>query len=157
MQKALEVWPALPIVIRRQGGISRAQGANNIIAALELHNRVCEIDFDNIPNTLLEQIMKMEDPFPVLTSLVLCHRSRNINAPPLPGLFLGGSAPRLQILTLVGITFPALPKLLSSTHDLVTLSLWDIPLSGYISPDTIVTGLSALTRLQKLVLWFQCP
>jgi hypothetical protein len=97
----------------------------------------------------------MRNIFPALTSLRL--RLTQINAPALPDSFLGGSAPRLQTLSLRGIPFPALPNLLSSTHDLVELSLWDIPLSGYISPEAIVTHLSALTRLEELRLGFRSP
>jgi hypothetical protein len=56
-----------------------------------------------------------------------------------------------------GISFPALPKLLLFTDDIVTLGLLDIPLSGYISLEAIVTCLSALTKLQALRLGFPCP
>jgi F-box-like len=159
MQNALNLWPALPIVIRGRRGMSRPQVANNIIAALKHHNRVCDIDIDDILNTLLQKIwtMRMKNSFPLLTSLRLNHSSGNINAPPLPDSFLGGSAPRLQTLSLEGIPFPGLQKLLLSTRDLVQLRLWDIPPSGYISPEAIITGLSALTKFQKLHLGFRCP
>jgi hypothetical protein len=55
---------------------------------------------------------------------------------------------------LEGIPFPSIGKLLSSTTNLVRLSLWRIPLSGYIAPETIVPLLS---RLETLVLRFQHP
>ena len=51
MQSMLDLWPALPIVIQGNRGMSRSQGANNIIAALEHHNRVCDINIINITNT----------------------------------------------------------------------------------------------------------
>jgi hypothetical protein len=76
----------------------------------------------------------------------------------LPDSFLGGSAPRLQILHFNGISFSATPKLLSSANnDLVELRLLDIPHSGYISPEAMVTGLSALTRLERLSIGFRSP
>src|SRR6266851_1810857 len=53
--------------------------------------------------------------------------------------------------------FPALPKLLLSTNDLVTLHLHDIPRSGYISPEAMVTALSTLTSLEILDLLFRSP
>ena len=156
VQNMLDIWPELPIVIITRRGMSQSQDANNIIAALKQHNRVAKIDIEEIPNSFLTRMgaMEMRDPFSALTSLRL-HSS--LDAQALPDSFLGRSAPRLQTLTLFGIPFPALPNLLLSTHDLVSLDLWKIPLSGYISPDAMVTCLSALTRLEKLVLHFRFP
>src|SRR6267142_2038486 len=157
VQNTLDIWPELPIVISGRRGMSKPKHAKNIIAALKQHNRVAKIDMNDIPNSFLKRMraMEMSNPFSALSSLRLF--PRQINAPALPDSFLGGSAPRLQKLYLDGIPFPALPNLLLSTHDLVTLHLWDIPLSGYISPDAMISGLSALTRLEKLVLGFQFP
>ena len=78
-------------------------------------------------------------------------------APALPDGFLGGSAPRLQSLELDSIPFPALPKLLLSATDLVHLTLWNIPHSGYISPEAIVTGLAVLANLKSLTIEFESP
>jgi hypothetical protein len=80
-------------------------------------------------------------------------------APIISDSFLGGSAPRLRELTLDGIPFPALPNLLLSATDLVELQLWNIPHSGYISPEAMVACLSAsaLTRLKTLSLGFRSP
>jgi hypothetical protein len=75
----------------------------------------------------------------------------------LPDSFLGGSAPRLEVLWLDRIPFPGLPKLLLSTTNLVTLELGNIPHSGYFSPEAIVTALSTLTRLVELWLEFESP
>jgi hypothetical protein len=97
----------------------------------------------------------MNNPFPELEYLHLAPEDEN--PPTLPDSFLGGSAPRLQEVLLWGIPFPALPKLLLSTNDLVTLCLTDIPRSGYISPKELLTSLSALTKLNSLELGFQFP
>jgi len=72
---------------------------------------------------------------------------------------LGGSAPRLRLLTLlrVGIPFPGLQRLLLSATHLVQLHLRSIPHSGYISPDDMVTCLSVLTSLERLFLEFESP
>jgi hypothetical protein len=70
---------------------------------------------------------------------------------------LGGSAPRLQALALHRISFSAIPKLLSSASDLVDLDLWDIPHSGYISPEAMATSLSALAKLKTLKIGFVSP
>jgi hypothetical protein len=124
----------------------------NTIAALHQHNRVCKIEFYAIPNSLLDYLMEIRMPFPVLTDLEL--RSPGPAAPVLPDSFFGGSAPRLLSLKLQRIPFPSLPRLLYSTTDLVTLHLFDIPRSGYISPVAIATALSMLTRLKSLHLDF---
>ena len=72
--------------------------------------------------------------------------------------FLGGSAPSLKVLYLSRVPFPELPELLLSSTNLVRLSYDAIPSStGYISPQAMVTGLSALTRLESLSLTFLSP
>src|SRR6266851_8164832 len=152
--KMLDIWPALPIVISSLIPLP-ATGETNIISALQLHNRICEINIDYISNSLLKEFAAMQEPFPALTELRLW--SFDKNAPVLPDSFLGGSAPRLRSLVLYRIPFPALPKLLLSTHDLVTLRLFSIPRSGYISPEAMVTALSTLTSLEELHLLFQSP
>ena len=63
----------------------------------------------------------------------------------------------LQSLTLQSILFPGLAKLLLSATHLVTLHLYDIPHSGYFSPEAIVTPFSALNRLEKLIIRFKSP
>ena len=75
----------------------------------------------------------------------------------IPNAFLGGSAPLLQQVCLCGIQFPSLPKLLSSTSNLVRLSLNSIPMTGegHISPDAMTTYLSVLTKLRSLNLTFR--
>jgi len=97
----------------------------------------------------------MDEPFPALTSLDLA--SFGPNVPVLPDSFLGGSAPRLRSLFLHGIPYPSIGTLLSSTTNLVGFTLWDVPHSGYISPETIVPCLSMLPRLGSLSLGFRDP
>jgi len=77
--------------------------------------------------------------------------------PVLPDSFLGGSAPRLRTLSLGRIPFPSIPKLLLSANGLVELDLWDIPDSGYFSPDEMATALAVMTRLEFLHLRFDSP
>ena len=97
----------------------------------------------------------MQVPFPELTSMGLWSRGKTASA--LPDSFLGGSAPRLLYLELSGIPFPGLPKLLMSATHLANLRLKDIPHSGYIPPEAIVTALSTLTRLEAVWLLFVSP
>ena len=129
---------------------------NNIVAALkQQHSRVCQITIWDIPNLLLKQFTAIKKPFPALTHLALLRTDEEV--PVLPYSLLEGSAPRLRYLQFGGIPFPALGKLLLSTHHLLALSLDDIPHSGYISPNTLVTSLSRLKRLKSLSLTFQSP
>jgi hypothetical protein len=154
VRKTLDVWPPLPISVRSNG--HNVWCMNNIIAALEHNDRICELGLFDIPSSQLETVLEtMQRPFPTLTRLQL--QSREETVPLHPNSFLGGSAPRLQSLFLDCIPFPGLPKLLLSATDLVDLDLRRIPHSGYISPEAMVTGLSVLTRLERLDIGFESP
>ena len=153
--ETLDIWPALPIVIVASN-IQPKEDETNIIAALKQHNRVCKIYYDQFQDSLLEEVAKIDKPFPALTSLELVS-SQQQNVTVLPDSFLGGSAPRLRSLELFGIPYPSIGNLLSSTTNLVELTLWRIPHSGYISPETIVPCLSMLSRLESLTLGFSHP
>jgi hypothetical protein len=95
----------------------------------------------------------MQVPFPKLTELRLFSDSKTL--PVIPDSFLNGSAPRLRIFGLGGIPFPGLPKLLLSATHLVNLQLFNIPDSGYISPEAMAALLSASSSLRMLCLEFQ--
>jgi hypothetical protein len=99
----------------------------------------------------------MQKPFPALIYLTLETFPDSPPAPALPDGFLGGSAPCLRFLELNRIPFPALPNLLLSATDLVSLTLQDIPHSGYISPEVIATHLAMLAKLESLSIQFESP
>lgn len=156
----LDTWPALPVIIQAHfvATKQRVDGADNVIAAMKRNDRVCEIALQGVPSSLLESerfATVTQESFPALTHLELLSDVDSV--PVLPDSFLDGSAPRLRTLRLRSILFPALGKLLLSASDLVKLSLWDIPHSGYISPKVIVACLSTLTRLESLYLGFHSP
>ena len=152
----LDIWPALPIMI-----LSLTNHlTDNIIAALECTDRVCHIQLGVFGSLDLDIFLAtMQQPFPELTRLQLWSYDRMVAV--VPDSFLGGSAPRLDWLWLEGIPIPGLPKLLLSATHLVNLYLYNIPHSGYISPDGMVAALSTLTRLEYLSLGFEshrsCP
>ena len=98
-------------------------------------------------------VAAIQQPFPALTCLHLSFVAEMM--PILPASFLGGSSLGLQELCLAHVPLPELPNLLLSTTHLVNLRLWDIPSAGYISPETIVTCLSVLTRLETLDIRFE--
>jgi hypothetical protein len=156
--KKLNIWPALPIVVEKYLPTSRL---DNIIAALE-HNadRVLKINLRLLKaSPELENVVAvMEEPFRLLTFLSLILHGEIHGADSIiPNSFLGGSAPRLEHLRFDGIPFPGLPSLVSSAPGLVYLELRRIPNFGYISPDVMVTCLSALTCLKTLIVEFVSP
>jgi hypothetical protein len=150
----LDVWPALPIVIKVIN--VDLWRLDDIISTLEHNDRIYEL---NIPEALASQLNRilpaMQQSFPALTRLEL--GCGDETTPVQPDSFLGGSAPRLQYLILDRIPFPGLSKLLLSATRLVALEIWMIPLYGYISPAALVTALTVLTRLEYFDLLFQSP
>jgi hypothetical protein len=152
----LGIWPPLPILITNTlaNTIDRPLFHYHFDAAIMHRNRVCEIDLCLSRSKLQQMVSMMQEQFPALIHLELMSSCRGHRIPALPDGFLCGSAPRLQSLTLISIPFPALPKLLLSTTDLVDLTLWDIPHSGYISPEVIVPHLAMLANLESLIIEF---
>jgi hypothetical protein len=144
----MDVWPALPIVIFADF-YSETRGLDNIKAAFELNERVSQIDLliTRHPLDGFDVFAALEKPFPALTDLKLRLAGSSDPIFPNPVKFLGGSA-RLRSLSLTDMPMPGLPKLLLSCTDLVDLHLDRIPVTAFLSPEAIVTGLSALTRLK---------
>ena len=153
----LDIWPALPLIVDSITPFS--SGTDNIIAALGHSNRVCIVSLLALADWQLEEVLAvMQVSFPELTDLrLLSYRSYRETPPVIPDSFLDRSAPRLQYFELTGIPFPGLPKLLLSATQLVYLWLFDIPHSGYISPETMVALLCTLSSLDTLHLGFQSP
>ena len=151
----LDIWPALPLIV--EGSLTYSSGTDNIIAALEQSNRVCNVFLEGLVGWQLENVLAaMQVPFPELTDLQLSSNDQTITVM-IPDSFLGGSAPRLRFFELSGISFPGLPRLLLSATHLVELLLCDIPHSMYISPEAMVVLLSGLSSLEELSLHFQYP
>jgi len=128
---------------------------DNIVAALDSEHldRVCIVKLD-ITGSLLGKIATvMQGPFPMLTHLHI--GLDDGNTPVLPNGFLGGTTSCLQTIYLHGIPFPALPTLLLSASDLVTLNLRKIPPTGYISPEAMVACLATLPRLEIFLIELQ--
>jgi hypothetical protein len=155
VREKLAVWPPLPIIIKHQNPSLSKCGEDNIIAALGHNDRVCEIDLA-IPmrGSILAAMRKT-----FVALKYLCLDAQDGMAPSISDSFLGGSAPHLRQLFLTGIPFPfpVLRKLPLSALNLVSLSLDDIPHSGYVSPEAMVTCLSALTSLEEICIGFKSP
>ncbi|KAI0244895.1 hypothetical protein BJV78DRAFT_1159414, partial [Lactifluus subvellereus] len=118
VREILDVWPPMQIII--DDSQPTRLGGDNIIAALEHRDRVCNIRLSYLTSSLLERLATVaQEPFPVLTNLDLHYYGYRGQTPPvLPDTFLGGFAPRLESLHLSGISLPALPNLLLSARDL---------------------------------------
>jgi hypothetical protein len=156
VRQSLHIWPPFRIIITSTDHLT--SDLDNVIAALEQNDRVFEVTVKCLSCLQLEEVAAtMQKPFPELTflDLRLCTGANRISS--LPDSFLGGSAPMLEELKLVGIPFSALPKLLLSTPYLTSLHLCHIPHSGFFSPRTMLNCLSALTSLEELWIEFFSP
>ena len=147
VREMLDVWPLLPIVVRAKR--LRSSKLDNVIAALEQSNRICQLElYLPLQSSDQEQILAaMQRPFPALTNLQLhwFFRGHQIIWVD-PESFLGGFAPNLRTLVLDSIQFPVSPKLLLSATHLVDLHLR----RNFLSPEDMLPAFSALTRLKKL-------
>jgi len=162
VKEMLDVWPMVPIQIDGDGAqatLLECGGADNIIAALEHHDRVGHIKLNGFPTFLLDRVTAaMQKPFPALTDLYMWDMQRVPMIPEafpvIPEAFLGGSVPRLRLCIIGGVRFPGIWKLLSTANHLVILHLKAIPHSTYISPEEMVTLLSGMPNLAQFCLLF---
>jgi hypothetical protein len=150
----LGIWPPLPIIVTNIAS-DFMPNDSDFDAATVHRNRVCGIYLRLAISQLQLFATMMQEQFPALTHLKLGPLYGHGSDLPLPDEFLGGSAPWLQYLKLYNIPFPALPKYLLSATNLVHLALLDIPDSGYISPEAIVTSLAMLANLKSLTIGFE--
>jgi F-box-like len=151
------IWPPFPIILRNMVNFPMPEDYDFNVAIVHT-NRVREINLFHLTSSQLQRLASaMQKQFPALRHLMLAIDVFHSRPAFLPNGFLGGSASRLQSFTLDSITFPALPKFLLSATDLVRLTLCNIPHSGYISPETIVTSLAVLANLKSLTIEFESP
>ncbi|KAI0277105.1 hypothetical protein BGY98DRAFT_651495 [Russula aff. rugulosa BPL654] len=155
VREMLGVWPALPIIIWDM--VDFTSNEDNIIAALEHRDRVCEIKLRCLTSSQSKTLVPlMQESFPALTKLQIqsCLVASN-GLLVLADSFLGGSAPHLRFLCLESISFPAFPNLLRSASNLAYLYLDGTP-SRYISPE-MVAALSTLSKLEVMHILFRHP
>jgi len=154
-RRSLDIWPPFPIAIH----VSSCKAPSNIfnfVAALKHPDRVSDIRLNSLTITgVMVFVDMMRCPFSVLTYLSL--GSIDDDELVLPDGFLGGSAPSLRTLLLERIAFAALPKLLLSTTQLVTLRISSASTIGYISPGVMATCLVSLPNLKQITLKFPFP
>jgi len=160
VRHTLDCWPALPLSIWYPRALLydtlSLADEENVISALEHPGRIREINL-TLTRPLSERLAPlMQAPFPVLEHLQLGSREM-VESLILPSGFLGESTPRLRRINLDGTPFPSLPRLLVTAVDLVSLRLYEIPNTGYFSPESLVTGLDATPRLRFLEICFVHP
>jgi hypothetical protein len=122
VRRMLDIWPPLPLVISNPPELSGSwtRSTSNLIAALGHKDRIVEITLCDIPSWIWKELLPaMQEPLPALAKLMLW--SNYSPTMDLPASFLAGSAPLLQSIYLSRVPYRALPKLLSSTRDLVDL------------------------------------
>lgn len=136
VRKNLVSWPvSLPLAIDYSFfcHVPTLLDEDNITAALEYPSHVHSIKIDSARAPLMKKVVTiMQKSFPSLIHLDFrCHYYQD-SFPVIPRKFLCGSVLHLQHLCLEYISSPHLPILLSSAHNLITLTLYHIPLIGYI-------------------------
>jgi hypothetical protein len=153
---SLDIWPPFPITATYSSVLAEDEkGVENIIAAIEHHDRISQIHIDEIKGSALDKLADaMREPLPNLTHLYLMSTDEWVK--PLPETFLGGSAPPLQVFTLWGIPFPTFPRFILSATHLVYLGLYDIP-SWFPFPEEMATCLAALPCLEGLSIGSRHP
>jgi len=160
VRKTLDCWPSLPISIWYPRlvlyhPLSPSDEAN-VISALEHPDRICELNL-TLTRPLLEKLTpSMQDPFPALEYLQLGSRDL-MGSLVVPSGFLGCSTPRLRHIDLDGTPFPTIPRLLLSATDVAFLRLYEIPNTGYFSPEALVAGLDPKPKLKFLEISFLHP
>ena len=155
VQKNLNCWTALPIVVQYGGlptlGPPTLEDDDNIVTALKQSDRVISISL-TITTPLLKKLSTVEGEFSQLQDLVLLSRDAVLLTLIMPSAFRWGR--RLRRLHLTGVAFPALLQLLSSSTNLIDLRLHDVFLPWHFSPELLMKALSHLGQLRSLSLHF---
>ena len=148
VQKNLDCWPALPIVVQYGGspalGLPTPEDEDNIMAAFKQSDHVISISL-TISTLLLKKLSTLKGAFSELQDLILL--SWDGESLIMPSVFRWGQ--RLRRLQSTGITIPALmqPFYLSSSTNLIDLQLHVAFLPQQFSPVILKGVLSEMTGL----------
>jgi F-box-like len=126
-----------------------AEDESGILLALSHRDRVRRIDLFKLPN-LGKFVTAMDDRFLILERLYVNSRTEVV----LPETF---QAPNLRRLRLLTASLPIGSPLLTTATRLVTLTLLSIPASTYFPPSYILSRLSFMLQLERLVIEFCFP
>jgi hypothetical protein len=148
--------PPLPLIIFYNGlrTTVTAEDEENILFALQHRDRVRRIHLALPASTLQRLIMAINEQFPILERMSLDTDSEEDPRLVLPKTF---QAPLLDYFSLRTAFLPIGSPLLTTTVNLVTLVLDNIPTSAYVTPSHLLTWLSHMPQLVKLVIRFHSP
>ena len=152
IQETPDFWPVdLPIIMWYRSQLS-AKDEENIFNILKTPARICEIDVDKTYYLSEEYAPLLEQSFPALEYLRLGSQGTTANGGALvfTDSFLRNSPSRLFDIGLQDTFFPSLPRLLSTSPNLVTLQLENIPAGGISTAQELAVGLSSATQLKSL-------
>ena len=153
--------PPIPLIIDHFDEYQdlSAEDQEGVILALQHRDRVRRIRLVNPVPILQKLIAALEGEFPVLEHMyVRDHRNeeRTSTIEHITNLRLPESfrAPHLRRLVLTNFAFPIESPSLTTTVNLVTLSLNDIPPSTYFHPDALLEHLLLMPQLETLGIGF---
>ncbi|KAI9435935.1 hypothetical protein H4582DRAFT_490606 [Lactarius indigo] len=154
--EAPDFWPALPIYIwYPQSALHQSlstKDEDSVSDVLQNPARICDMHID-VSHLLLEKCTSFRDEPPKYLQLRTLD-IRTTDRLVLPDNFLGDSTPQLRVIHLDGTALPTLPRLLSSSKNLVSIRLENIPSEVYITPEDLAIGLSTTTQLESLEISF---
>jgi len=159
IERILASWGTLPLFVRFNGGPNSKLLPKNITTALRHPDRVREINLSLTSTTVGLVVDAIKKPFQILERIRIIIKGTKGPSLPFRNVFLGGSAPRLRVISLDGINFPfpEIKQVISSTNNLVELYLSRVPKTGYFSADALVTALSTSAQLKRLEVSFHYP
>ena len=152
--RALVCWSTLPIVMTYGGSpaldMPVPDNENDVMAALKQSDRVRSLSV-TVTNSLLKKTSSnmVKRPFSELEDLVLL--SRDDVRLTLPIAFRWD--PRLRLLHLTRIDFPAFLQLPYSSRNLVDLQLHEVLDPCHFSPEDLTNALSEMAQLRSLSLY----
>ena len=151
--------PPIPLIIDHFDEYQdlSAEDQEGVILALHHRDRVRRIRLVNPVQILQKLIAVLDGEFPVLEHMyVRDHQNEERTIEHITNLTLPESfrAPNLRRLVLTNFAFPIESPSLTTTVNLVTLSLNDIPSSTYFHPDALLQRLLLMPQLETLGIGF---
>ena len=148
--------PPLPLIVDcvDQDREMTVQDEEGIMLALQYRHRVRRIRLRVHTSNLRKLVLAIDEEFPMLEHLYIGPPTEFHADLTFPQSF---KAPHLRYLLLKTFSFPLGTPLLTTTVNLVTLSLNSIPSSAYFHPNDLLQRLSLMCQLEILGISFQSP